>query len=383
MSQRFLRYGAAGWLLIAGVAAEAIAKPKTPVGKESPLHAAPFLKNVETFKREVVFFPKNVSSPYLKVPRPGEHPKDFLSRAGALALGENRLNGSVVMTKDGDLLFSSSNKIFRARNEGAAEKLIGLSDLTPGGYDRSSSPLHIEQLLAASATKGILYLALSTEPEFDPGPYLADKYAHFIGKLDWEARQLLLVKVSDTNAIVIDPKTEMIYEPRKRSVERKDFHGKVEKHWPLSEWVDACWLADDRRSLLLSSSLIQGDFRLLDLQTGRDRSLPISGRAPAWGAGEVLFFMQQIARDDGVIDTSLNRFQIGEKGPTRLFLVSCARKHKDSLPGLPPVVAPNRSWLAWPLPVEYPESGTILLDLKHNEYCILEGLWAGVQIFRP
>jgi hypothetical protein len=40
---------------------------------------------------------------------------------------------------------------------------------------------------------------------------------------------------------------------------------------------------------------------------------------------------------------------------------------------------PDRSWLVWHLPVEYPESGTVLLDLRNDEYRILDGGWEGVQ----
>ena len=144
-------------------------------------------------------------------------------------------------------------------------------------------------------------------------------------------------------------------------------------------------LSQDKRTILIAPLLGLGDFSLLDLKSGRETSLPVTGRAAAWGANQTLFYLEEKKRDGGVLDTSLLRFRVGEKKPTRLFLVSCQRvKMLDSLLGSAPRLSADRSWLAWQLPVEdYHEGGTILLDIANGEYRIIKGRWEGVQWSSP
>jgi hypothetical protein len=96
----------------------------------------------------------------------------------------------------------------------------------------------------------------------------------------------------------------------------------------------------------------------------------------------VIYFFQEARREGGILETSLHRFQIGQKEPTRLFSVSCKPVElTNHLLGVRPGLSADRSWLAWHVPVEYPESGTVLMDLTNDEYRILDGRWDGVQLF--
>jgi hypothetical protein len=181
--------------------------------------------------------------------------------------------------------------------------------------------------------------------------------------------------------IALDFDAGLVYQVSGKAIECKDFSGKVRGRWSLPSEFYVLRLAQDKRTMLLAAILFGNDFSVLDLKTGRRTDLPIAGRAAAWGANQTLFYLVEKDRGNGVLDTSLWRFRIGENEPTRLFLVSCARvERKDALTGIVPRLSTDYSWLAWQLPVEdIHESGTVLLDVTSGEYRIVEGRWEGVQ----
>ncbi len=359
--------------------------PPTP-GK-SRIVAAPSLKNVETFRRKVLFFSKDVDLPCLRVPDNGGQPPDFARSVRLYGLpGVNEWSCSVEMTKDGNLVFLGPEIILRVNKQGTAEKAFSLADLTAQGVKSRRGLLHFEQLLGASTTAAILYLTASTEPEHAPGKvYTMREDSQYVGKLDMTTRKLLLTPRGTFTNIALDADAGTFYQLRETTVECRDFTGKARGQWPVSTGAASLELSPDKRTILIAPLLGLGDFSLLDLKSGRETSLPVNGRAAAWGASQTLFYLEEKKRDGGVLDTSLLRFRVGEKKPTRLFLVSCQRvKMLDSLLGSAPRLSADRSWLAWQLPVEdFHEGGTILLDITNGEYRIIKGRWAGVQWSSP
>jgi hypothetical protein len=390
MARRSSLWAVVGWLCIAGEAALAIAAEEAPLPGKSKIVAAPFLKKVETFRRKVVFFSKDVDLPFLKVPEPGE--RTAILFHGVVGSGED-VSGRVIMSKDGELLLCAGMKILRASKEGPPEVLVRLAELTIAGTDKRPERLHFDQLVAASATKDILYVALSDTGRPDGRTHSYAENAFFLGKLDRAARRLALAKVALPSHLDVDPEAGFIYQAGTGLIERTDFEGKQVKQWRLPGGPDyeplppGCRLSPNRQSLLLSRPTFSSNswrehLTVLDLGTGRESVLPIKGRAPAWGSDGVIFFLQEAEGEGGILETSLFRLQIGQKEPSRLFWVSCKRVERlDSLLGTAPDLSADRSWLAWQLPVEYSESGTILVDLTSQEYRILGGRWSGVQLF--
>ena len=235
-------------------------------------------------------------------------------------------------------------------------------------------------MLKASATKNLVYLALATNPspDVDPGPYTAAKYPDFIGKLDLASRWLSLVEGSPLN-IAIDPEAEVVYRTRVDSVERVDFQGNVIAQWRVDVGSEAGSLAPDGKSLLIVP-VLGGGLGLLDLTTGEQTRLPIDGRAAVLGGRGNIYFIREAKRQNGVLETLLYHFQVGQKAPTRLMFVSCKRVGNPGyLMGRQPALSADGTWLVWPLPVEWSESGTLLVDLTNHQYRVLEGDWMGVQ----
>ena len=234
-------------------------------------------------------------------------------------------------------------------------------------------------------------------------PFSPKDYSYFLGKLDIPARKLFLLSYDDfTHTVILDAdagtfyqvraaiaqprevngKTE--YEIRAGFIKCRDFDGKTLAQWPMPEGFESAVLSPDKQAMLLiplAPPDVDSPFGLLDLKSGAQTELPISGCMAAWGAKQTLYYLQEKAGDDGVLDTSLFRFRIGRKKPTRLFRVSCKRiRMKDSPLGMIPRFSADRSWLAWRLPVEdFHESGTVLLDVSNGEYRIMKGSWEGVQ----
>ena len=297
---------------------------------------------------------------------------------------------SAEMTKDGDLVFLNPKMILRVNKKGLAEKMVSLKELTVKGVKSRRESLHFQQLLGVSTAAAVLYVSASTEPEHEPGvAYTMSESSYYVGKLDLTARKLLLMPCEMPVGIALDPDAGTVYQSREASIECHDFDGKARGQWPVSNGVAELVLSPDKRTMLLSSIIPRllggGAFSVLDLKSGHETDLPISGRAAAWGANQTFFYLDEQERDGGVLDTSLFRFRVGDKKPTRLFLVSCQRvKMKDAMLGSAPRLSADRSWLAWRLPVEdFDESATILLDISNGEYRIIKGDWEGVQWASP
>ena len=383
MLRQLLIVVAIAWLCVARDVSRTVAEDDLPTAGKSKLTAAPLLKRVETFRRKVVFFRKDADLPCLGEPVPGRHVPDFLWRVRAFEVpGANSFSFGAEMTKDGDLVFPSRNMILRVNKAGSAEKLISLAELTVPGAGKMPEGTHIEELLGASATGNVLYAGLSDEPEHAPGVIYTKSGSDYLGRLDLTKRQLLLMPYSGSReGIALNCDAGLVYQGQSEAIECKDFSGKVHGRWSLPGDLYDLRLAPDKQTLLLANTLSKTNFSVLDLKTGHRTVLPIAGRAAAWGANQTLFYLVEKERENGIVDTSLFRFRIGESEPTRLFLVSCRRvAMQDALPGVAPRLSTDCSWLAWRLPVEdIHESGTVLLDVTNGEYRIIAGHWEGVQ----
>ena len=403
LRQCFGRF-AIGLLFIACIVCRTAAEDESPTPGKSKIVAAPSLKKVETFRRKVVFFTKDVDLPCLRLPAPDEQTLGFVFTTGLIKLlASQPYSQHVEMTNDGDLVFRGHQTIFRVNKKGKAEKLADLAELTLTGAKAARENLHFDSLLGASPTAAVLYLGLSNENAKAGVPFSPRDYSYYLGKLDIPARKLSLLSYDDfTHTVILDAEAGTFYqvraaiaEPREVNgkteyelhegfIRCRDFNGKTLGQWPMPEGFESAVLSPDKQAMLLiplAPPDVDSPFSLLDLKSGDQTELPISGRAAAWGAKQTLYYLEEKAGDDGVLNTSLFRFRIGKKRPTRLFLVSCKRvRMKDSSLGMVPRLSADRSWLAWHLPVEdFHESGTILLDVANGEYRIMKGSWEGVQ----
>ena len=259
-----------------------------------------------------------------------------------------------------------------ARTKNGAEKILTLADLKIASADPVPAAAHFGELRPASATKSLLYVELWTYrgEELDPGPFSFAKYPVFLGKLDLATRRLSLVK--EWACIAIDPESAVFYRAGSHSIEKIDFEGQVVRRWPVGSHASACYLAPEKKSLLISS-FPDDRFRLLDLMTGEETPLPIRGCAPSFGPGGTIFFLHGTKRDGGIFETSLHRFRIGEKASTCLFLHSCKRiVLLDGFLGTEPKFSADGTWLAWKLPSESSEYKTVLLDRTNAQYRVLD-----------
>ncbi len=223
-----------------------------PAAGTSKIVAAPFLKKVETFRRNVVFFTKDAALPCLRLPAPGERTLGFVFATGAMRLLAGQpFTEHVEMTSDGDLVFVSSRAIFRVNKKGIAEKAVSLAELTLTGANAPPKDLHFENLLGASATAPVLYVGLSNESMESGVPIQPSDYAHYLGKLDiWLASSSLAVRRFPCN-VVLDADAGRFYQVRVASVapaalngqaeievepgsiKCRDFNGKTLGQWPL------------------------------------------------------------------------------------------------------------------------------------------------------
>ena len=189
------------------------AEDDSPTPGKSKIVAASFLKEVETFRRKVVFFTKDADLPCLRLPAPGEKTPGFLFTTGAIKLlASQPYMQHVEMTSDGELVFAGLQTIIRVNKKGKAKKLANLADLTLTGAKAPRENLHFERLLGASATEAVLYLALSNE-NAEPGvSFSTSEYSYYLGKLDIPARKLLLVPYDNLLCpVVLDADTGTFY----------------------------------------------------------------------------------------------------------------------------------------------------------------------------
>ena len=288
------------------------------------------MKQVEAFRRKVVFFRHDVDLACLQVPEPGRHARDFLWRVRAFDVaGANCISNCVDMTNDGILVLPCPNMILCVNGSGKAQKLVSLSELTVAGVDKRPKGLHIEQLLGASATANVVYVSLSNEPEHAPGVVYTASGSWYLGRLDLTNRQLVLMPCDyprrSFERPALDLDEGLVYRREGQSLVRKTFNSKILSHWPLPNFLYDLCLCPDKRTMLLATGVPSAAFSILDLRTGHRTDLPIAGRAMAWGANQTLYYLVERDCGQGVLDTSLFRFRIGDKEPKRLFLVSCQR----------------------------------------------------------
>ena len=390
MLRRLLIAVIVGWPIVVRDVAPTMAEEEKPTPGKSQLVAASFLKRVEKFRRKVVFFHRDADLACLAVPDPDRRVPDFLVRVGAFAVaGADRFSAHVEMTKDGDLVFSSGHMILRVDPSGTARKLVELSELTVAGVDKPPQDLHIEQLLGSSTAANVLYVRLSNEPKHAPGVVYTQSGSCYLGKLDLASRRLSLLPCEPwSKRTSVDFDGGFVYQINDQAIEEKDFAGKILGRWsPPDTRRPLCslFLGPDKRTMLVGRSLLSTEFSVLDLKSRRETEVPIEGQGMVLGRDQTIYYLVEKERELGVLDTSLMRFRIGEKEPTRLFLVSCQRvKMRDSLLGNPPRLSTDLSWLAWRLPVEDArESATILLDIVGGQYRIIKGYWGGVQLQSP
>ncbi len=407
MPRRLFAPFAFGLLLVACEVCRAAGEDDTPTPGKSKIIPAASLKEVETFRRKVVFFAKDVDLPCLRLPAPGERTPGFIFTTGAIRLiASQPCSEHMEMTNDSELVFVVHKMAIRINQGGKAEKLFALSELTLTGAQPPSKGLHFENLLGASPAASVVYVGLSNAP-MESGQSVSPKvYSYFLGRLDIPARRLALVPYDDyPYDVVLDAEEEKFYQVRSATAEARtvngetvydghegfikcrDFAGKTLKQWPLPGNIASAALSPDRRSLLLipATGLMERSdakihFELLDVKTGDCADLPITGcGAAAWGTDQTIYYLRETS-NDGVLETKLFRRRLGEKKSTRLFRVLCKTKETNMYLARAPRLSADRSWLTWQLPVEdYRESGTILLDVTSGEYRIMRGHWEGVQ----
>ena len=395
-----------GLLLVACEVCLAAGEDDTPTPGKSKIIPAASLKEVETFRRKVVFFAKDVDLPCLRLPAPGERTPGFIFTTGAIRLiASQPCSEHMEMTNDSELVFVVHKMAIRINQGGKAEKLFALSELTLTGCSRRqkgfiSRTCWGRRLRQVSCTSAFPMCRWNRDSRF-----LRKSTLTFLGRLDIPARRLALVPYDDyPYDVVLDAEEEKFYQVRSATAEARtvngetvydghegfikcrDFAGKTLKQWPLPGNIASAALSPDRRSLLLPATglMERSDakihFELLDVKTGDCADLPITGcGAAAWGTDQTIYYLRDMF-NDGVLETKLFRRRLGEKKSTRLFRVLCKTKETNMYLARAPRLSADRSWPTWQLPVEdYRESGTILLDVTSGEYRIMRGHWEGVQ----
>jgi hypothetical protein len=182
------------WPFVAHEISGPIAAEDAPTAGKSKVVAASFLKQVEKFRRKVVFFNKDVDLACLALPEPGRQVPDFLQRVRAFSVpGARSFSFHVEMTSDGDLVFPTQDMILRVNKSGIAEKLVSLSELTADEAGKRPEGLHIEELLGSSAAAPVLYVSLSNEPDHPPGVIYTPSGSYYLGRLDLKSRRLSLL----------------------------------------------------------------------------------------------------------------------------------------------------------------------------------------------
>jgi hypothetical protein len=231
----------------------------------------------------------------------------------------------------------------------------------------------------------VVYLEISKDvlPGKDLPPGVGRVSVPLLGALELATRRMKLAKMPLPAAIDVD--AEVGYRALGNRVEERDFDGHVKRVWPVRGIPEECNLACDRKSLVLVHAgrlsrpfTVLDQFTVLDLTTGK-QTLPVPGVYATAGKNGAVYFLRQQRRAN-LLETSLYRIQRGQESPARLFFVSSVFAERPILLARWPVrLSADGSWLAWYLPVEDPESGTLLLDLENQEFQILGGEWAGVQ----
>ncbi len=338
------------------------------------------MKEVETLRRKMVFFAKDVNLPCLRLPSPDRRPRDSASDIVSQVMkADGGYLYSTVMSSTGDLLLSGGKNLFRATKDGRAEKLFGLLDLKAEGAGPRLAELQIFRLLAASVGKDVIYIELSNflTPEDSRSPGFKNEVI-LLGRLELGARCLRMTIEPPTSNFAIDPDSDIFYVARGGHIQETRFDGQVEREWPVRGQPHGCLVVPDRKSLLLEHFASSTHmYSVLDLATGQ-QTPPALGRTPVWGKNRTVFFLRD-SRREKVLATSLYRFQSGQKSPLRIFFVSCQLVTSRDFLDRKPVLSADGSWLAWHLPAEEPENRTLLLDLENEEYRILPGDWAGIQ----
>lgn len=380
MPQRLLLFVFGVWLAVNVDGSQLLAEDRTELTRTSNIHASTALNKVDKFHRKLVYFIKDIDLPCLHLPEPSKPVEPFFVQVRAYRFAkDNPLSCYVVMNRHGELVFSSYKAILRVNKENHSDKMVSLSELNVSAPDQLPANLHFDSLLYASNAEDVLYVRLSSASNVNVEQESETPYtsSSFVGRLDVKAGRLRVV-LTNSPLAEIDSDSGWIYDLHNGSIERKDFNGKVAARWPLSATSFSCCLAPDKQNLLICRQ--DNTLSMLDLKTGRKTDLPVQGRAAVWGNNGIIYYISEEVHDD-VLDTSLLRYRIGDKEPKRLFVVSCQRKNmKDVLLGVSPRLSADRSWLAWPLPVEdFYKYGTVLLDITNSEYRILAGRWDGVQ----
>ena len=380
MSRKSCYVIACCWIILICNVCMLSAKEYTQLGNKSRLFSSSSIIKVEKFQRELVFFNKKVDLPCLRIPEHNKLAQSFFIQVGAYRLAKDEpLSCNVIMTRNGELLFLSYNTIYRVTNENNSNILFKNAELNIVAQKTLPKNLRFESLLYASNTKDFIYLRLANASPKNNSKNTGLLHANlcYIGKLDLIGRKLWVVQ-TNTYFAEIDTDSGWIYDIHNGRVERKNFKGEVIEQWSLKEPSHSCKLAPDKQNLL--SCRLDNTMSLMNLKTGVEANLPVHGRAAVWGDNNIIYYISE-EEDNNILETSLMQYHIGEQKSKRLFMVKCERERlKDSLLGVAPQLSTDRSWLAWPLPVEdINESKTVLLDIIHGQYRLLDGCWNGVQ----
>lgn len=383
--------GAAGLPQLAPSAIPGVLRPQPPPAYEPPepgksvLIAAPQLREVTAFDRKVVFFAHDADLPCLRLPDASEMPGEWLPEVPRFVLStDGPANLSPVMTKGGDIVFATAKALYRLGKDDKGERLVALADLEQVCSTRPPETLRFHSVLATSTTKNTVYVGLETSPEpsVDPGPYTEEQYPEFVGKLDLDKHRLLLTKARVLD-VAIDPEAEAFYRVNGESVEQCDFQGRVLRRWPLSGAGWRCRLSPDRKKLLVCDVLASaffGQFILLELDAGREHLLPLRGKAATPGLADTVYYVQEVPDRNGVRETSLYRYDLKSNTQSRLFFVATrSGRMAGAFTGPAPRLSADGTWLAWPMPGEWPAVATVLLDLISGQYRVVPGLWRGVS----
>lgn len=343
----------AKWILLLNlVAVNDVISSEPSVSQHLPL------RSVEVFQRAATFVAKDRQIRILNVNLPGE-PMPLFKVAW---LGD--LNCPIALAKEGDqVIVTDGNAIFSISTNGKPNKLCALDELQYDRMDEQFTQRMIKWYLATSRNRDVLFFAVENDDR--QGLYRLELQTKKVLRLDFPSA-----------GIDVDTDCDIAYgsgHPKHRHVLTKDFDGKIDRTFPTSMAYYFCRLAEDKSTLLLSDIDLQKDspIALLNLSTGQETKLPVTGSHATWYARDTILFLRG--------SNSLWQFRIGDPNPAEMLSVP-----GKAMPGysIMPHLSTDKTWLAWGWTSKTRDgfrNGTILIDLRHNEYRQLKGWWYNVQ----
>ena len=326
---------------------------------EEAFEASPALKRVNAFRRKASFAAAErnlyiLDASETRFPTPVFQISEAVNHDILIA----------ATTKGTEVLVSDGRAIYRVNKNGESDELVNLETLEVPQIQHAIRGGSIHHLLAP--TKNMEYL------------YFKVDYAHesFVCKINVNTKLLRYARLNrlGTNAIDVDVNKDVVYALQfgdslgENWVVARDFGGMVDKRTKLSRRYWNCELSPNRETLLLSSGVYDEEavIALLNIERFEETTLHLGGTDARWGGDDSIFFLEG--------ENSLWKYEIGDKYSTRLFLIRGKRPSNTMSYAESPTVSANKSWLYWRWAVAGrlgPRLGSILLDLKSNEYRIL------------